>query len=126
MPGRSIAVLPFTDMSATKDQDWFCDGIAEEILNALAPLKGLRVAARTSAFSFKGRTDDLRMIGAKLNVTTVLAGSLRRAGDRPAHHRAAERRRQRLSTVVEQHDRELKDIFDVQEEIARRSPSGCG
>ena len=80
--GRSIAVLPFTDMSATKDQDWFCDGIAEEILNALAPLKGLRVAARTSAFSFKGRTDDLRMIGAKLNVTTVLAGSLRRAGDR--------------------------------------------
>ena len=51
----SIAVMPFTDMSAAKDQDWFCDGIAEEILNALTPLKGLRVAARTSAFSFKGR-----------------------------------------------------------------------
>ncbi len=117
--GRSIAVLPFTDMSATKDQDWFCDGIAEEILNALAPLKGLRVAARTSAFSFKGKTDDLRMIGAKLNVTTVLAGSLRRAGDRL-------RITVQLSDVAsgfqlwsEQYDRELKDIFDVQEEIAK-------
>jgi serine/threonine protein kinase len=59
----SIAVLPFTDMSAAKDQDWFCDGIAEEILNALTPLKGLRVAARTSAFSFKGKGEDLRTIG---------------------------------------------------------------
>ena len=106
-------------MSATKDQDWFCDGIAEEILNALAPLKGLRVAARTSAFSFKGKTDDLRMIGAKLNVTTVLAGSLRRAGDRL-------RITVQLSDVAsgfqlwsEQYNRELKDIFDVQEEIAK-------
>ena len=78
----SIAVLAFTDMSAAKDQDWFCDGIAEEILNALTPLKGLRVAARTSAFSFKGKGDDLRTIGEKLNVTTVLEGSVRRAGDR--------------------------------------------
>ena len=56
----SIAVLPFTDMSAAKDQDWFCDGIAEEILNALAPLKGLKVAARASAFSFRGKNEDLR------------------------------------------------------------------
>jgi eukaryotic-like serine/threonine-protein kinase len=78
----SIAVLAFTDMSAAKDQDWFCDGIAEEILNALTPLKGLRVAARTSAFSFKDKGDDLRAIGEKLNVTTVLEGSVRRAGDR--------------------------------------------
>jgi serine/threonine protein kinase len=70
----SIAVLAFADMSAGRDQDWFCDGIAEEILNALASLKGLRVAARTSAFSFKGRSDDLRTIGEKLNVTTVLEG----------------------------------------------------
>ncbi len=75
----SIAVLAFTDMSAAKDQDWFCDGIAEEILNALTPLKGLRVAARTSAFSFKGKGDDLRTIGEKLNVTTVLEGSVRRS-----------------------------------------------
>ncbi len=56
-------MLLFTDMSAAKDQDWFCDGIAEEILNALKPLKGLRVAARMSAFSFKGKGEDLRIIG---------------------------------------------------------------
>ena len=115
----SIAVLAFTDMSAAKDQDWFCDGIAEEILNALAPLKGLRVAARTSAFSFKGKSDDLRTIGEKLNVTTVLEGSVRRAGDRV-------RITVQLSDVAngfqlwsERYDRELKDIFDVQDEIAK-------
>jgi serine/threonine-protein kinase len=115
----SIAVLPFTDMSAAKDQDWFCDGMAEEILNALTPLKGLRVAARTSAFSFKGKSDDLRTIGEKLNVTTVLEGSVRRAGDRV-------RITVRLSDVAngfqlwsERYDRELKDIFDVQDEIAK-------
>lgn len=116
---ESIAVLPFTDMSAAKDQDWFCDGIAEEILNALVPLKGLRVAARTSAFSFKGKGDDLRTIGEKLNVTTVLEGSVRRAGDRV-------RITVQLSDVTngfqlwsERYDRELKDIFDVQDEIAK-------
>jgi serine/threonine-protein kinase len=116
---RSIAVLAFTDMSAAKDQDWFCDGIAEEILNALTPLKGLRVAARTSAFSFKGKGDDLRTIGEKLNVTTVLEGSVRRAGDRV-------RITVRLSDVAngfqmwsERYDRELKDVFDVQDEIAK-------
>ena len=115
----SIAVLAFTDMSAAKDQDWFCDGIAEEILNALTPLKGLRVAARTSAFSFKGKGDDLRTIGEKLNVTTVLGGSVRRAGDRV-------RIIVQLSDVAngfqlwsERYDRELKDIFDVQDEIAQ-------
>jgi serine/threonine-protein kinase len=115
----SIAVLPLTDMSAAKDQDWFCDGIAEEILNALIPLQGLRVAARTSAFSFKGKSDDLRTIGEKLKVTTVLEGSVRRAGDRV-------RITVRLSDVAngfqlwsERYDRELKEIFDVQDEIAK-------
>jgi serine/threonine-protein kinase len=115
----SIAVLAFTDMSAAKDQDWFCDGIAEEVINALTPLTGLRVAARTSAFSFKGKGDDLRTIGEKLNVTTVLEGSVRRAGDRV-------RITVRLSDVAngfqlwsERYDRELKDIFDVQDEIAK-------
>src|SRR5262249_18632170 len=78
----SIAVLPFSDMSAEKDQEWFCDGIAEEILTTLSQLKGLRVAARASAFSFRGRGDDLRAIGDKLQVATVLDGSVRRAGDR--------------------------------------------
>ena len=115
----SIAVLPFTDMSPAKDQDWFCDGIAEEILNALTQLQGLKVAARTSAFSFKGKGDDLRTIGEKLNVATVLEGSMRRAGDRV-------RITVQLSDVAsgfqlwsERYDRELKDIFNVQDEIAR-------
>ena len=115
----SIAVLSFSDMSAAQDQDWFCDGIAEEILNALTPLKGLRVAARTSAFSFKGKGADLRTIGEKLNVTTVLEGSVRRAGDRV-------RITVQLSEVAngfqlwsERYDRELRDIFDVQDEIAK-------
>src|SRR5688572_2938201 len=119
VPAASIAVLAFTDMSAAKDQEWFCDGIAEEILNALTPLTGLRVAARTSAFSFKGKGVDLRTIGEKLHVTTVLEGSVRRAGNRV-------RITVQLSDVAngfqlwsERYDRELKDVFDVQDEIAK-------
>jgi TolB-like protein/Tfp pilus assembly protein PilF len=115
----SIAVLAFTDMSAAKDQDWFCDGIAEEILNALTPLKGLRVAARTSAFSFKGKSDDLRTIGEKLNVTTVLEGSVRRAGDRVRITAQLSDVRNGYQLWSERYDRELKDIFDVQDEIAK-------
>jgi TolB-like protein/Tfp pilus assembly protein PilF len=115
----SIAVLPFTDMSAAKDQDWFCDGVAEEILNALTQLRGVRVAARASAFSFRGKEDDLKAIGDKLQVATVLDGSVRRSGDQV-------RITVRLSDVSngyqlwsERYDRNLSDIFDVQEEIAK-------
>ena len=82
LKSASIAVLPFADLSPTQDQQWFCDGIAEEILNALSPLPGLRVAARASAFSFRGNTRDLRAISETLDVATVLEGSVRRAGDR--------------------------------------------
>jgi TolB-like protein/Tfp pilus assembly protein PilF len=117
--GASIAVLPFTDMSPAKDQDWFCDGVAEEILNALSQLKGMRVAARASAFSFRGKVDDLKAIGEKLQVATVLDGSVRRSGDQV-------RITVRLSDVAngyqlwsERYDRNLSDIFDVQEEIAK-------
>jgi TolB-like protein/Tfp pilus assembly protein PilF len=115
----SIAVLPFTDMSAARDQDWFCDGVAEEILNALSQLKGMRVAARASAFSFRGKGDDLKAIGEKLQVATVLDGSVRRSGDQV-------RITVRLSDVAngyqlwsDRYDRNLSDIFDVQEEIAK-------
>jgi serine/threonine protein kinase/tetratricopeptide (TPR) repeat protein len=115
----SIAVLPFADLSAAKDQDWFCDGIAEEILNALASLEGLRVTARTSAFSFKGTSHDLRTIGQQLSVRLALEGSVRRLGDRV-------RVTAQLSDVGEgfqlwsaRYDRQLKDIFDVQDEIAK-------
>ena len=115
----SIAVLAFTDMSAAKDQDWFCDGIAEEILNALTPLKGLRVAARTSAFSFKGKGNDLRTIGEKLNVTTVLEGSARRAGGRVRITVQLIDVASGFQLWSERYDSELKDIFDAQDEIAK-------
>jgi serine/threonine protein kinase/tetratricopeptide (TPR) repeat protein len=115
----SIAVLAFTDMSATKDQDWFCDGIAEEILNALTPLKGLKVAARTSAFSFKGKNNDLSTIGEKLKVATVLEGSVRRAGDRVRITVQLSDVQDGYQLWSERYDRDLKDIFDVQDEIAK-------
>ena len=115
----SIAVLPFTDMSAAKDQGWFCDGIAEEILNALSPLKGLKVAARASAFSFRGKDVDLATIGEKLNVTTVLEGSVRRAGDRVRITVQLNHVQDGFQMWSERYDREIKDIFDVQDEIAK-------
>jgi TolB-like protein len=79
--GRSIAVLPFVDLSAEGGNEYFSDGISEELLNSLVSIDGLRVAARTSSFAFKGRNEDIRLIGEKLNVRTVLEGSVRRAGD---------------------------------------------
>ncbi|OLC17810.1 MAG: hypothetical protein AUH38_05095 [Deltaproteobacteria bacterium 13_1_40CM_68_24] len=77
-PAPSIAVLPFADMSPGKDQEYFSEGIAEEILNALAQVEGLRVAGRTSSFAFKGRNEDLRAIGQSLGVNSVLEGSVSR------------------------------------------------
>ena len=79
---KSIAVLPFVDLSQAKDQEYFCDGISEEILDALARVDGLRVVARTSSFSFKGKNADVGEIAQKLTVQNVLSGSLRRAGNR--------------------------------------------
>ena len=115
----SIAVLPFTDLSPAKDQEWFCDGIAEEILNALSPLPGLRVAARASAFSFRGKVGELHEIAERLNVATVLEGSVRRAGDRVRITAQLSDARQGVQLWSERFDRELRDIFDVQDEIAR-------
>src|SRR5258705_10367865 len=77
----SIAVLPFVNMSADPENDYFCDGLAEELLNALAKIDGLKVAARTSAFSFKGKNVDVREIGRLLSVSVVLEGSVRKADD---------------------------------------------
>jgi len=81
-PEKSIAVLPFLDLSQSKDQEYFCDGISEEILHALAKVDGLRVTGRTSSFSFKGTSVNARKVGEKLNVENVLEGSLRREGNR--------------------------------------------
>jgi TolB-like protein/Tfp pilus assembly protein PilF len=115
----SIAIMPFADLSPAGDQEWFCDGIAEEILNTLTPLQNLRVAARASAFSLRGRSDDLRTIGEKLNVTTVLGGSVRRAGDRVRITVQLSEVETGFQLWSERYDRELTDIFDVQDEIAR-------
>jgi TolB-like protein len=82
MGKQSIAVLPFTDLSPTHDQEYFSDGIAEEILNALAQVKGLKVAGRTSSFQYKGRSGDLRAIARALGVAHVLEGSVRKQGDK--------------------------------------------
>ncbi len=77
----SIAVLPFVDMSQAKDQEYFSDGLAEEILNLLAQIRDLKVIGRTSSFAFKGRNEDLRTIGNTLSVAYLLEGSVRKAGD---------------------------------------------
>ena len=82
IPAKSIAVLPFTDLSPAHDQEYFSDGMAEELLNALAKLKDLKVAGRTSSFSFKGKNEDLRTIGKALGVANVLEGSVRKQGDK--------------------------------------------
>jgi adenylate cyclase len=118
-PLASIAVLPFTDLSADRDQAWFCDGIAEEILNALTQLRGLHVAARTSAFSFRDRLDDLRAIADKLGVSAVLQGSVRRAGDRVRITVQLVDAGTGFQHWSDRYDRGLEDIFEVQDEIAR-------
>jgi TolB-like protein/Tfp pilus assembly protein PilF len=115
----SIAVMPFVDLSPARDQEWFCDGVAEEILNALTPLQNLRVAARASAFSLRGRSDDLKTIGEKLNVTTVLGGSVRRAGDRVRITVQLSEVETGFQLWSDRYDRDLTDIFDIQDEIAR-------
>ena len=81
-PGNTIAVLPFVNMSRDEDGDYFSDGLAEELLNVLSKIRGLRVAARTSAFSFKGQQTTIAEIGQVLNVASVLEGSIRRSGNR--------------------------------------------
>jgi serine/threonine-protein kinase len=115
----SIAVLPFTDMSPQKDQEYFSDGLAEEILNALAHVEGLHVAGRTSSFSFKGKEGDLRAIGEKLHVGTVLEGSVRKAGGRVRITAQIIDLANGYHLWSESFDRELTDIFAVQDEIAR-------
>lgn len=117
--GPSIAVLPFVDMSADKDQDYFCDGITEELINALAQVQGLRVVARTSAFEFKGKGRDIRRIGEQLNVGTVLEGSVRKAGDRLRVTAQLNNVADGYHLWSETYDRELKDVFAIQEEIAQ-------
>jgi len=115
----SIAVLPFADLSPGKDQEYFTDGLTEELMNALAKIPELRVTGRTSSFQFKGRNEDLREIGQKLNVTTLLEGSVRKAGNHVRITAQLVKVADGFHLWSETYDRQLDDVFAVQDEIAR-------
>jgi TolB-like protein len=115
----SIAVLPFADRSAGSDQEWFSDGLSEEIINALTQVPGLKVTARTSAFAFRGKEQDITRIAEALRVRTILEGSVRRAGDRicvTANLISAE---DGFHLWSERYDRALTDVVAIQDDIAR-------
>ena len=114
----SIAVLPFTNMSPDPENEYFSDGITEDIVNALTQLEGLHVAARTSSFSFKGKSPEIAEVGAKLKVETVLEGSVRRAGDRLRVTAQLIKVSNGYHIWSERYDRELRDVFAIQDEIA--------
>src|SRR5213592_3652827 len=118
-PEKSIAVVPFLDLSQAKDQEYFCDGISEEILHALAKVDGLRVVGRTSSFSFKGKSENAREVGEKLNVENVLGGSLRREGNRVRITAELINARSGFHLWTETYDRELEGVFALQDEITR-------
>jgi TolB-like protein/tRNA A-37 threonylcarbamoyl transferase component Bud32 len=118
-PEKSIAVLPFLDLSQAMDQEYFCDGISEEILHALSKVDGLHVVGRTSSFSFKGSGADASAIGKKLNVENVVAGSLRREGNRVRITADLINVRSGFHLWTETYDRELEGVFALQDEITR-------
>jgi len=119
-PKRSIAVLPFINMSADKEQEYFCDGIAEDIINDLTKVDGLHVAARASSFAFRDKRDDVRAIGRKLGVATLLEGSVRKAGNRVRITAQLVNLSNGYHLWTERYDRELKDVFEIQDEIAQK------
>jgi len=115
---QSIAVLPFANMSADRDNEYFSDGLTEEILNALTQIPSLRVIARTSAFAFKGKNEDVRRIAETLDVTSVLEGSVRRAGNRIRVTAQLIRASDGSHLWSKRYDRDLADVFAVQDDIA--------
>jgi eukaryotic-like serine/threonine-protein kinase len=116
---KSIAVLPFVDLSQAHDQEYFCDGISEEIVDALAKIEGLRVVARNSSFSFKGKNADVGEIAQKLNVQNILEGSLRREGNRIRIRAELVSAANGSHLWSETYERELQGVFAVQDEITR-------
>jgi len=116
---KSVAVLPFTNMSADAENEYFTDGIAEEIINALSKIQALRVASRTSSFAFKGKTEDIRDIGRKLEVGTVLEGSVRKAGNKLRIAAQLISVSDGYQLWSERYDRELEDVFAIQDDIAQ-------
>jgi TolB-like protein/thioredoxin-like negative regulator of GroEL len=116
---KSIAVLPFTDMSPAKDQEYFSDGLAEQLINDLTKVSGLKVAGRSSAFQFRGKNEDLREVGQKLGVANVLEGSVRREGNNVRITAELIKTDDGFQLWSQTYDREIKGIFAVQDEIAQ-------
>ncbi len=116
---KSIAVLPFVDMSPQKDQEYFGDGIAEEIINALTRVEDLHVVARTSSFAFRHGDDEVREIGAKLKVGSLVEGSVRKVGDRVRITAQLIDVAEGFHLWTERYDREMEDVFAIQDEVAR-------
>ncbi|MEO8577189.1 MAG: tetratricopeptide repeat protein, partial [Gemmatimonadales bacterium] len=116
---KSVAVLPFTNMSADADNEYFTDGMAEEIINALNKVQSLRVAARTSSFAFKGKNEDVGEIGRKLKVSTVLEGSVRKMGNRLRITAQLVNVADGYHLWSERYDRELEDVFAIQDDISQ-------
>jgi serine/threonine-protein kinase len=116
---KSIAVLPFADMSSERDQEYFCDGLAEELINALTKINGIRVASRTSAFQFKGKELDIRTIGEKLNVSTVLEGSLRKSDQKLRITAQLINVEDGFHLWSETYEKDLEDIFAIQDQLTR-------
>jgi len=115
----SLAVLPFTNMSAEKENEYFSDGLAEDIIDALTQVPGLRVMARTSSFAFRGKEADVREIGARLNVEHILEGSVRRAGSRIRVTAQLVKASDGYHLWSQRFDRELTDVFAIQDEISQ-------
>jgi serine/threonine protein kinase/Flp pilus assembly protein TadD len=117
--GKSIAVMPFTNMSSDPEGDFFADGIADEIITALSKIKALKVSSRSSSFSFKGKNEDIREIGRKLQASTILEGSVRKAGKRLRLTAQLVNAENNEQLWAERFDRELEDVFAIQDEIAQ-------
>jgi serine/threonine-protein kinase len=117
--GKSIAVLPFVNMSPDRENEYFSDGMTEEILNALGKIEGLRVASRTSSFAFKGKEQDIRKIGEQLNVNIILEGSVRKSGNKLRITAQLINVEEGYHIWSEKYDRKLEDIFEIQDEITR-------
>jgi TolB-like protein/Tfp pilus assembly protein PilF len=120
IPDKSIAVLPFVDMSEKKDQEYFADGMAEEIIDLLAKVPGLKVIGRTSSFQFKGKTEDLRSIGNQLGAAYVLEGSVRKSGDRLRVTAQLISTQDGAHLLSQTYDRDLSDVLKMQDEIATK------
>lgn len=122
-PARSVAVLPFLNLGPDPGDEYFSDGLSEELIGALARIGALRVAARTSSFAFKGKTGDIRQIGEALNVATVLEGSVRRQGDRLVVTAQLIDARDGYHIWSESYERRLTEVFDIQRDLALRIAS---